>query len=539
MNAVYLIVVSLVFAQCCGRPTYPVELPNGNAYIRPDSGLACPNLGHFGCGVGRYTLNHFAYDFENAGYKWTKEFCETDSDGDGVTNGAELGDPCCVYSAGDTPARLTDLSYPGDPYSTPKAEVNRVCIPAIGRSVSNVAATTSTSTPAPCPSPMRSPTPSPSPTKTPAPSPSPTKTPAPSPSPTKTPVPSPSPTRTPKSSPSPTPSASPTRTPAPSASPTPSALPTRTPSPSASPTLSYSTVVTSDTSATETTIESSSQTPATSSKSKVTPIVTPNPLAQSPTSTATSTPTTCSSPKMNNANRNDGQCSTENGATCFSPTSGATSTPTRSSIASSRASISPYGPRRVFEEPENVVIPSPPSAPLCFPGNALVRLDSGITVAMKELRVGDRIAVGRGVYSEVFMFTHALRDVQHEFVYIETSSGTTLSLSEGHYLYANGDLIPAMNVKVGDELKSEEGERTVVKSISRKRESGLFNPQTKHGDVIVNGITTSTYTSATGPLLAHSLLAPLRGLYAALGYSNSMLNSENHLLGEKLREGFA
>lgn len=43
--------------------------------------------------------------------------CMTDSDGDGVTNGEELGDPCCLWTP-DSPSpkgfRVTNLSHPGD-----------------------------------------------------------------------------------------------------------------------------------------------------------------------------------------------------------------------------------------------------------------------------------------------------------------------------------------------------------------------------------------------------------------------------------------
>ena len=37
-----------------------------------------------------------------------------DSDGDGQSNGEELGDPCGDWTFGDTPARQTDISAPGD-----------------------------------------------------------------------------------------------------------------------------------------------------------------------------------------------------------------------------------------------------------------------------------------------------------------------------------------------------------------------------------------------------------------------------------------
>ena len=49
-----------------------------------------------------------------ASSQWTKELCEEDSDGDGLTNGQELGDPDCVLMAGDTPARSTGISHPGE-----------------------------------------------------------------------------------------------------------------------------------------------------------------------------------------------------------------------------------------------------------------------------------------------------------------------------------------------------------------------------------------------------------------------------------------
>ena len=39
--------------------------------------------------------------------------CRLDSDGDGQTNGEELGDPDCSWTTGSTPSRSNDLSHPG------------------------------------------------------------------------------------------------------------------------------------------------------------------------------------------------------------------------------------------------------------------------------------------------------------------------------------------------------------------------------------------------------------------------------------------
>ena len=45
--------------------------------------------------------------------EWTPALCNMDSDGDGQTNGEELGDPHCVWTVGDIPARTVDITHPG------------------------------------------------------------------------------------------------------------------------------------------------------------------------------------------------------------------------------------------------------------------------------------------------------------------------------------------------------------------------------------------------------------------------------------------
>jgi hypothetical protein len=45
---------------------------------------------------------------------WTAALCQKDSDGDGQTNGQELGDPCCTWVEGAAEPRTTALSNPSD-----------------------------------------------------------------------------------------------------------------------------------------------------------------------------------------------------------------------------------------------------------------------------------------------------------------------------------------------------------------------------------------------------------------------------------------
>ena len=54
---------------------------------------------------------------------------------------------------------------------------------------------------------------------------------------------------------------------------------------------------------------------------------------------------------------------------------------------------------------------------------------------------------------------------------------------------------------------------------------GLFNPQTKHGDIVVDGVRVSTYTHAVHRNMAHAMLAPFRLARARLGLSMQLLEA--------------
>ncbi|KAF4039086.1 hypothetical protein GN244_ATG08769 [Phytophthora infestans] len=77
--------------QSDARPSFVALIPNGKGV----TGVAA--LGHMNAAGGGRT-NPFGEAFGAAGREWTKELCEADSDGDGASNGEELGDPCCTWS---------------------------------------------------------------------------------------------------------------------------------------------------------------------------------------------------------------------------------------------------------------------------------------------------------------------------------------------------------------------------------------------------------------------------------------------------------
>lgn len=154
-----------------------------------------------------------------------------------------------------------------------------------------------------------------------------------------------------------------------------------------------------------------------------------------------------------------------------------------------------------------------PKGSTCFPADAVVELEDGMTLRMDALKVGHKVRVGPKEHSEVFMFSHQYTDAQATFVKLQTATGA-IQLTESHYLFVNGKAAQASTVKVGDLLETATGAPAAVTGISTVRATGLYNPHTMQGDIIVNGIRTSTYTDAITPTLAHAMLAPIRALYS-------------------------
>ncbi|KAI0564092.1 hypothetical protein FGB62_30g347 [Gracilaria domingensis] len=149
----------------------------------------------------------------------------------------------------------------------------------------------------------------------------------------------------------------------------------------------------------------------------------------------------------------------------------------------------------------------------CFPAAATVQLEDGRRLPMSQLQIGHRVLVAPGVFSPVFMFTHKLNSIVSDFVHIRTHRGDQLSVTASHFIYLDSKLLPAGNAAVGQQVQLEDGSMSSISHVSVVQLSGLYNPQTLHGDIIVDNIRASTFTEAVQPIVAQSVLAPLRFLF--------------------------
>lgn len=170
------------------------------------------------------------------------------------------------------------------------------------------------------------------------------------------------------------------------------------------------------------------------------------------------------------------------------------------------------------DNPPNVPIRDPDDGPVCFPSHATVRRDDGNLIPMTHLQTGDRVAVGDGRFSPVFTWTH--RDptaAANLYISIDAGLARPLTLTPSHFVHISGRIVPASAVRKGDLMTSENGTAVVVRDVRRVRSQGLFNPQTMHGDIVVDGLVVSTYTTAVEHVAAHALLAPVRAAFRCAG----------------------
>ncbi|CAB9500116.1 Tyramine beta-hydroxylase [Seminavis robusta] len=112
MKLMKITISLLCAAGASAFPQYAAKIPNGYGVPNPGpQGGIWAGVGHVRT-AGGGDRNSFGLDFAANGFEWTTALCEADSDGDGRSNGEELGDPNCEWSEGEEPAGPA-LSHPG------------------------------------------------------------------------------------------------------------------------------------------------------------------------------------------------------------------------------------------------------------------------------------------------------------------------------------------------------------------------------------------------------------------------------------------
>lgn len=235
-----------------------------------------------------------------------------------------------------------------------------------------------------------------------------------------------------------------------------------------------------------------------------------------------------------------GSSGSGSGSVSASPTTSSSSSTTSDGTAGSSSGPVVVGEEGGFgigtDEPEPSPSEEEDGESVCFPASATVELENGSLKYMDEIELGDHIKVASGEFSPVFMFSHKNAEVDYSFVIVTTVSGESLRLTKGHYLYVNCQLVAAKAIRAGDALTTENG-LTTVATVSTTVDTGLYNPQTVHGDIIVNGIVTSTYTTTVEVKTAHSLLVPIRALFSWTGMATSLFNNGADRLAEIVPSG--
>jgi len=175
----------------------------------------------------------------------------------------------------------------------------------------------------------------------------------------------------------------------------------------------------------------------------------------------------------------------------------------------------------------------------CFPGDATVVTPQG-KKAMSQLKVGDCVLSKRAdgteePCDEVYMFGHAEHGEQHLYYQLVLTSGATLSLSNKHFihtaqspttLFNQAERKYAQDVSVGEWIWEANGKMSQVTAVERKLHSGAFNPYTKSGNIIVDGVVASSHSNwFLDELVPRSATKHLPDIYQAVLVVNRVLHA--------------
>ncbi|GAQ90109.1 hypothetical protein KFL_006010050 [Klebsormidium nitens] len=192
----------------------------------------------------------------------------------------------------------------------------------------------------------------------------------------------------------------------------------------------------------------------------------------------------------------------------------------------------------------------------CFPAAATVEMQGGARKRMDALQLGDKIRsvdplTGAARFEEVYLFGHQDSATSADYVHLDIQcpgapggvpgDNLTLKLTPGHFLpvapegrgkWGEHRLVPAMRARAGARVWAAAPGGVALCHVAAavmSPSTGLFNPYTRNGLLVVDGVVTSAHSDwflerfvpakyeHLIPAAYQAILAPVRGLYGMMG----------------------
>lgn len=180
-----------------------------------------------------------------------------------------------------------------------------------------------------------------------------------------------------------------------------------------------------------------------------------------------------------------------------------------------------------FRAPAPSITPSPSNSPedsgsVCFPPTAQLTRPDLSQVPIHAVSIGDLVQVSSTLFSPIISFSHREPNRRTQFLHLSfqhpaqlANTSHTIQLTSSHLLRRlDGTLIPAGNLRIGDAVRViHKSHVAFLISIRRVWRVGVYSPITEHGDLVVDGVIASCYTTSIRALAAHALLVPVRAAF--------------------------